>query len=318
MQATISKLASSLTSLPTHLKLASGDLIPSIALGLYQSPPNEAVDAIKVALKTGYRHFDTAWVYGNEEALGKAIRESDIPRNEIWVTTKLWNTFHTPADVEPTFNDSLNNLGLDYVDLYLMHWPVAHKRGIHGGSTTDQELSEDPYPTWQAMERLVESGKAKNIGVCNFNIRRLEKLMSHPLKVRPAINQVEMHFWNPQPEMVKWGQKNDVVIQAWGPLSGSVGRHWLDKALNAPEIKETAEELGMTPGQVIISWHIQRGTVVLPKSVTPSRIIENFQVAKLPDAAFERIEQAASAHPRVRLFDPSRSWGLDVFEEGTY
>jgi len=292
--------------------------MPSVALGLYQSLPEEAVDAIKLALKAGYRHFDTAWVYGNESALGQAIRESDVPRNEIWVTTKLWNTFHAPEDVEPIFSESLKNLGLDYVDLYLMHWPIAHKRGSFGGTTTNHELSEDPFPTWQAMERLVESGRARNIGVSNFNIRRLAKLMSNPMKVTPAINQVEIHLFNPQPEMIKWGEEHGVVIQAWGPLSGSVGRLMLDKALSAPEIKESAEELGLTPGQVIMSWHVQRGTVVLPKSVTPSRIIENLHVVKLPDAIFEKIEKAATSYPRVRLFDPSRSWGLDVFEEGTY
>ncbi|KDQ20934.1 hypothetical protein BOTBODRAFT_26945 [Botryobasidium botryosum FD-172 SS1] len=305
-------------SLPTHFELHTGDMMPSIALGLYMSQPSEAAEAVKIALETGYRHFDTAWVYGNEEAVGRAIRDTNVPRSEIWITTKLWNSFHDPANVEIGLNESLVNLGVDYVDLFLMHWPVAEKQGARGEPVTDRELSENPYPTWRAMERLVESGKVRNIGVCNFSIKRLEKLLFQPLKIRPVVNQVEIHFWHPQPEMIAWGKNNGIVIQAWGPFAGSTAKSWVERTLSVPEIKAVAEELGITPAQVTLSWHIQRGTVVLPKSVNSSRIVENYQVVRLPDLLFETIEQAAQSHPPIRTFDPSRYWGLDVFGEGGY
>ncbi|KAJ7626604.1 NADP-dependent oxidoreductase domain-containing protein [Mycena polygramma] len=194
--------------------------------------------------------------------------------------------------------------------MYLIHWPLAKK----DGKPYDKDLTENPYPTWQKLEEMVEKGKIRNIGVSNFNIRRLENLTANPLKFRPAVNQVELSYWVPQPDLVKWAQENDLLLEAYSPL-GSTGK--VRDTLAVPEIKAIAAELGMTPAQVVISWHVQRGTVVLPKSVTPSRIVENLQVRALPTALFDKLElKAATAHEPYPRLNPSKNWGLDfdIFE----
>ncbi|PPQ63603.1 hypothetical protein CVT24_004463 [Panaeolus cyanescens] len=299
--------------LPTHYTLPSGDKIPSVALGVWRASPGEVGNAVKTALQTGYRHIDDAWIYGNEAEVGAAIKESGIPRDQIWITSKLWNTFHKPEDVEPALDESLSRLGTNYLDLYLIHWPVAFKKGSQ--NVVDHELTENPYPTWKKLEEMVEKGKVKNIGVSNFNIRRIQNLTANPLKIKPAINQVELSYWNPQPELLqdssfKWSKENELLLEAYSPL-GSAQK--VKESLQIPEVKAIAHELGLTPAQVYISWHVQRGTVVLPKSVTPSRIQENFQVKALPPNAFEKLENAARSHKPVRTVDPSKNWGVDIW-----
>ncbi|KAF7365614.1 Aldo-keto reductase [Mycena venus] len=316
-----------LSSLPSHYTLPSGDKIPSIALGVWQAGRNEVGNAVKTALKAGYRHIDGAWIYRNEVEVGKALKDSGVPREDIWITSKLWNFFHAPEDIEPALDDSLTKLGTDYLDMYLIHWPLARK----DGQPYDKALTENPYPTWQKLEEMVEKGKVRNIGVSNFNIRRqakpfckkkrfihwnlcrLENLTANPLKIRPAVNQVEINYWVPQPELLQWAKEHDLLLQAYSPLGGN-GK--VGDTLAVPEIKEIAKELGMTPAQVVISWHIQRGTVVLPKSVTPSRVVENFQVQALPPPLFEKLEKAAISHEPYPRFNPSKNWGLDfdIFE----
>ncbi|KAG6909277.1 hypothetical protein DXG01_001221 [Tephrocybe rancida] len=259
------------------------------------------------ALKAGYRHIDGAWIYRNEAEVGEAIRQSNVSRKDIWLTSKLWNTFHAPEDVETAVDESLSRLGTDYLDLYLIHWPVAQNKD----SSLNEQLTADPYPTWQKLEELVEKGKIRNIGVSNFNIRRFQNLTANPLKIQPAVNQVELSYWNPQPELVKWAKDNNLLLEAYSPL-GSTGR--AKDSLAVPEVKEIAAELGITPAQVLISWQIQRGNVVLPKSVTPSRIIENLQVTSIPPALVEKLEKAAASHKPERSVDPGKSWGVDIFE----
>ncbi|KAK2465273.1 hypothetical protein APHAL10511_002627 [Amanita phalloides] len=298
---------SSTTRLPTSFKLNSGDDIPTIGLGVWRSERSKVGDAVKTALKAGYRHIDGAWIYGNEVEVGQAIKESDIPRSQIWLTSKLWNYFHAPEDVERALDESLSRLGTDYLDLYLIHWPVAFKKNRE----IDFDLTENPYPTWQKLEELVEKGKIRNIGVSNFNLRRLSNLTRSPLKIKPVINQVEINFWFPQPELIKWSKENDILLEAYSPF-GSVQR--VRETLSVPEVKDIAAELGITPAQVIVSWHVQRGTVVLPKSVTPSRIDENIQVAALPQAAFDKLENAAITHKPRRGLDPSKDWGVNIFD----
>ncbi|KIK56940.1 hypothetical protein GYMLUDRAFT_173592 [Collybiopsis luxurians FD-317 M1] len=298
--------------LPTHYNLSSGAKIPSVALGVWQASKGKVGGAVKAALDCGYRHIDGAWIYRNEEEVGKTIRESGIKREDVWLTSKLWNTFHAPEDVEPALDDSLKKLGTDYLDLYLMHWPLAVPKD---GSSRDydKELTANPYPTWQKLEEMVEKGKVKNIGVSNFNIRRLENLTANPLKIQPVVNQVEINFWFPQVEMLEFSKKSGILLEAYSPL-GSTER--VKHSLNVPEIKEAAKELEMTPAQVLISWHVQRGTIVLPKSVTPSRVVENIHLRKLPEEVFDKIEQAARAHKPQRGLNPSKGWGLDfdIFE----
>ncbi|KAJ7196040.1 Aldo/keto reductase [Mycena pura] len=298
-------LTSLSTPLPTHYTLPSGDRIPSVALGCWKAKRDEVGGAVKVALKAGYRHFDGAWIYRNEAEIGKALSESNVPREDLWLTSKLWNTFHAPDDVERALDETLAKLRTDYLDMYLIHWPVAYKKD---GTPYDKELTENPYPTWQKLEQMVEKGKVRNIGVCKFNIRRLENLTANPLKVRPAVNQVELSYWIPQPELIQWANVHDLLLEAYSPLGGD-GK--VGDTLNVPEVKEIAAALGMTPAQVIISWHVQRGTVVMPKSVTPSRIVENLQVRAIPQELFEKLEKAATSHKPYPRLNPSKSWGLD-------
>jgi len=296
------------TDLPTHYVLTSGDKIPSIALGVWRADHGDVDVAVKAALNAGYRHFDGAWIYGNEGEVGQAIRESNVPRSELWLTSKLWNFFHAPDDIEPALDQSLANLGTDYLDLYLVHWPVAFNKDT---GNLDFDLTENPYPTWKKLEELVEKGKIRNIGVSNFNIRRFNNLTANPLKFKPAVNQVELSFWLPQPELLKWSKENNVLLEAYSPL-GSAER--VRESLSVPEVVQVAAELGLTPAQVLISWQMQRGTIVLPKSVKTSHIEENYKVGSLPQAAFEKIEKAAASHEPQRGMDPSGGWGIDIFE----
>ncbi|KAJ7162958.1 NADP-dependent oxidoreductase domain-containing protein [Mycena filopes] len=295
-----------MASLPSHYTLPSGDKIPSVALGLWQVKGAKVGVAVEAALKAGYRHLDGAWVYRNEAQVGKALKASGVAREELWITSKLWNAHHAPEDVEAALDDSLTKLGTDYLDMYLLHWPIARKNGV----PYDKELTDNPYPTWQKLEEMVAKGKIRNIGVSNFGVRRLESLMTNPLlKIRPAVNQLEINFWFPQPDVVQWAKEHNMLLEAYSPLGGT-GK--VEDTLNVPEVKEIAEELGMTPAQVVLSWHVQRGTIVLPRSVTPSRIVENLQVRALPSALFEKIETAATSHklPYTR-FNPSEKWDID-------
>lgn len=211
-----------------------------------------------------------------------------MSRNDLWLTSKLWNTFHAPEDVEPALDESLSKLGTDYLDLYLIHWPVAFGKGT---SDVDEALTADPYPTWQKLEELVEKGKIRNIGISkcaalpsfkvpsvnhksSFNIPRVKNLTANNLKIHPAVNQVELNFWNPQPELLAWSKENGLLLEAYSPLGSN---KQVKETLSQPAVRKIADTLGITPAQAVISWHVQRGTVVLPKSVTPSRVEENYK-----------------------------------------
>ncbi|KAG6902419.1 hypothetical protein C0995_000345 [Termitomyces sp. Mi166 len=293
------------TELPSHYTLPSGDKMPSVALGVWKAGKSEVGFAVQTALKAGYRHIDGAWAYGNEAEVGEAIKASGVPRKDIWLTSKLWNTFHTPEDVEPAIDESLTRLQTNYIDLYLIHWllsPVAQNADL----SLNEELTANPYPTWQKLEEMVEKGKVRNIG-----ISKIQNLTGNPLKFKPAVNQVELNYWNPQPELVKWAKENNLLLEAYSPFGGD-GR--VKDSLAVPVVKEIAAELGITPAQVLLSWQVQRGNVVLPKSVTPSRIIENLQITRLPLALAEKLEQAAVSHKPERSNDPSKKWGVDIFD----
>ncbi len=240
----------------THIALNDGARIPQVGLGVWQTPNDEAAPAVKAALSAGYRHVDTAAVYENEEGVGEGIRQSGIDRSEIYLTTKLWNTEQGYDQTLKAFDASLKRLGTDYVDLYLIHWPSAH-RGLF-------------VDTWKAFVKLKEEGRAKSIGVSNFYPEHIEKIVAET-GVVPAINQIELHPDFQQREARAFHEKHGIATQSWSPLGQG-------KLLGHPAIADIAAKLGRTPAQVIIRWHIDNGLVVIPKSVTTSRISENFKV----------------------------------------
>ncbi|KAF9740943.1 Glycerol 2-dehydrogenase (NADP(+)) 1 [Paraphaeosphaeria minitans] len=256
--------------------LNTGAKIPAIGLGTWQSKPNEVREAVKAALQAGYRHIDTALAYGNEHEVGQGIKDSGVPREEIWITTKLDNPWH--KRVEEGINSSLKSLGLDYVDLYLMVRPSGHPPT----SQTDNH-STGPHPptprtdftdTWRELQKLPESGRVKNIGVSNFAIKNLEKLFaSKDFKTTPAVNQIELHPNNPSPKLLDYLKKKGIHATAYSCLGST------DSPLyKNDELQKIAEKKGKSVQQVLLMWGLQRGTSVIPKSVTASRIQANFEV----------------------------------------
>lgn len=239
-----------------YIALNDGTRIPQVGLGVWQTPNDEAAPAVKAALDAGYRHVDTAAVYENEEGVGEGIRQSGLSRSEIFLTTKLWNNDQGYNSTLRAFDASLKRLGSDYVDLYLIHWPSAH-RGLF-------------VDTWKALVTLKQQGRAKSIGVSNFYPEHIERIVAET-GVVPVINQIELHPDFQQRETRAFHEKHKIATQSWSPLGQG-------KLLGHPAITEIADKLGRTPAQVIVRWHIEKGLVVIPKSVTPSRIIENFKV----------------------------------------
>lgn len=305
-------MSQSATELPVTFTLNTGARIPAVGFGTWQAAPHEVEHAVETALKEGYRHLDCAAVYGNEVEVGEGIRKAGVPRKDIFITSKLWNSKHAPADVEPALDQSLKDLGVDYVDLYLMHWPVALKSGDNKFPIDERgvfQLADIDYvTTYKAMEKLLDTGKVKAIGVSNFNIRRLEDLISK-VDVVPAVNQVEAHPYLTQPDLFKYCQDKGIVLQAYSPLGNNQTGE--PRTVDDPLVHKVAKRLGMDPGVVLGSWGVQRGTVVLPKSVTPSRIASNLKVKKLPDDAYAELN-SLERHKRFNF--PAR-WGYDIFDE---
>ena len=239
-----------------ELRLSSSQTIPQLGFGVFQVPPQDTAEAVREALATGYRHIDTAAMYRNEAGVGDAITTSGLDRPDVFVTTKLWNSDHGRNPAMRAFARSLDQLDFDYIDLYLIHWPVP---------------SRDLYvDTWRALIELQEEGRARSIGVSNFHIAHLERIIEDT-GVVPAVNQIELHPGHQQSELRDFHRRHGIVTEAWSPLGQGA-------ALNDPRIGEIADELGRTPAQVVLRWHIELGNVVIPKSVTPARIKENFDV----------------------------------------
>lgn len=243
------------STLSSRISLSNGVEIPVLGLGVYQSRPGEETRAaVAAALALGYRHVDTARVYGNEADVGAALAASALPRDAVFVTTKLWNDDHGYDATLRACDASLRRLGVERVDLYLVHWPVPGLR----------------RETWRAMERLLADGKARAIGVSNYTIRHLDELLASA-SVPPAANQVELHPFLPQPQLVAFCRKHGIQIEAYAPLVKA-------RRMEHPVLRRVAEKHGRTPAQILVRWSLQHGYVVIPKSIRPERIRENADV----------------------------------------
>ena len=269
-----------------YVTLNNGQKMPMLGFGVFQvAEGTEGVDAVKEALRVGYRSIDTAAVYGNEKSVGTAIRESGVPRGDIFLTTKLWNEVQRTGDPEEAFAKSLENLGTDYVDLYLIHWPVK-------GRYVD---------TWLAMEKIYKSGRAKAIGVSNFHGHHIEDIKK-VWSVVPAMNQIELHPRLTQKPLLKACADHGIAPQSWSPLGGIRPGEQREGMLKEPVLVAIGKKYGKSAAQVILRWNIDLGIVAIPKSVTPSRIAENidifdFELTKDDIAAIDAINIDARFGP---------------------
>jgi 2,5-diketo-D-gluconate reductase A len=265
--------------------LRDGVEIPQLGFGVFQVPPEDTQATVEEALAVGYRHIDTARAYGNEPGVGAAIEASGVPREDVFVTTKLWNSKQGYDSTLEELEKSLGRLGSEYGDLYLIHWPVP---------------TEDRYlDTWRAFERIKEEGRSRTIGVSNFRVEDLERLKAEAGEM-PTVNQIELHPNLQQAELRAWHEDNGVATEAWSPLAQGA-------MLNDGTIEAIAADQDRTPAQVVLRWHIQLGNIVIPKSVTPERIRENFEVfdfelSEEEMAAIERLDSGERIGPDPSTF----------------
>ncbi|OIH96561.1 aldo/keto reductase [Curtobacterium sp. MCBA15_001] len=266
----------------TSIPLRDGRSVPAIGFGVYKVDDEQAETAVGIALDAGYRHVDTAEMYGNERGVGKAVRASGLDRDDVFVTTKVWNDHQGRDATLRAFDASLDRLGLDAVDLYLIHWPAA---------------ANDRYvDTWRALVELRAQGRARSIGVSNFQVPHLERIIDETGEV-PALNQVERHPWLPQTELLAFHRRHDIATGAWSPL----GR---GRLVDEPVLTRVADAHGVSVAQVLVRWNVQQGVAVLPKSVTPARIRSNLNIEgfTLTDADLDAIAtlesgQRTGSHP---------------------
>jgi len=279
--------------------LNDGRKMPFVGLGTWKSKPGEVKAAVIAAVKCGYRHIDCAAIYKNEDEVGAALKElfaeGVVKREELWITSKLWNDFHKAEDVPTACGKTLADLGLEYLDLYLIHWPVA----TGSGPVLTPSIAE----TWGAMEALQGGGKAKSIGVSNWSAKKLAAMKEHA-KVFPAVNQVELHPVWTQAALLTACKEMGTHLTAYSPLgspdSASMIKHEGATVMSSPVVIGIAEALGKTPAQILIRWAVQRGTSVVPKSVTPSRIEANFDVFSW-ELSEEQMSALSSVEPQTRM-----------------
>jgi 2,5-diketo-D-gluconate reductase A len=246
-----------MSKVPT-IELNDGVRIPQLGFGVFQIDPGETAAAVKTALDTGYRHIDTAEMYQNEEGVGQGIRDAGLDRAEVFITSKLDNGFHKPDDARRAFDKTLEALNSDYVDLFLIHWPLPT---LYGG---------DFVSTWKVLEEFASDGRARSIGVSNFQPAHLDRLADETETV-PSVNQIEVHPYFGNEQVREYGRDHGIITEAWSPIAQG-------KVLDDPVIDRIAKAREKSPAQVVLRWHIQRGDVVFPKSVTPERIKSNFEL----------------------------------------
>ncbi|MCM1323891.1 MAG: aldo/keto reductase [Acetobacter sp.] len=295
-----------------YVELNNETKMPILGLGTWKSELSDVYSAVRWALKLGYSHFDCAAVYNNEEAIGQAfadaMREDDLQREDIFVTSKLWNNMHKPEDVKPALQETLKRLKLEYLDLYLVHWPVAQKKEAVMPLKPEDMLSLEEVPlsdTWGAMEELYNEGLCKAIGVSNFGSQKLTELMM-TAEVNPMVNQVESHPYLPQNELLEFCKKNMIAMTAYAPLgSGS------SIMLEDETVRQIAEKNKATPAQVLLAWNMARGVAVIPKAVNEQHLQEN--IASL-NVTLDEADIAALSE----LNKNERFLTADVFEIGAY
>jgi 2,5-diketo-D-gluconate reductase A len=241
-----------------NITLNDGNAIPQLGFGVFLIESKDTAKAVSEALEVGYRHIDTAEMYGNEKEVGEAIRASGLDRGDVFVTSKLNNGSHEPSDAREAFDTTLSELAFDYVDLFLIHWPLPT---LYDG---------DFVSTWRTLEEFHRDGRARSIGVSNFQIEHLKRLAAETAIV-PAVNQIEAHPYFTNDAVRDYGREHQIATEAWSPIAQG-------QVLDDPTITQIAEKVGKTPAQVVLRWHIQRGDIVFPKSVTPSRMKENFEL----------------------------------------
>ncbi|SHF92911.1 aldo/keto reductase [Dysgonomonas macrotermitis] len=259
--------------------LNNGIKIPAVGVGVFRvEDANIAYETVKLALSVGYRHIDTAMIYGNEEAVGKAIRDSGVPRQDIFLTTKLWNADQRSGQIQEAINASLKHLDTDYVDLYLVHWPVK----------------ETYVSVWNEMEHIYKQGKAQAIGVSNYNPHHLDDLLRHA-NIVPAVNQIECYPYLTQEDVVSYCKTKKIYPQAWGPLGAGKS-----DVLSNPVILELAKKYDKTPAQIVLRWNHERGVIVIPKSVRRERLIENLSITDFQLSA-EDVSRISALNKNQRL-----------------
>jgi 2,5-diketo-D-gluconate reductase A len=281
------------TSHVPTIDLNDGHSIPQLGFGVFQIPPKDTAWAVGVALEAGYRHIDTAEMYRNERGVGEAVRASGLDRGDVYITSKLNNGFHRPDDARRAFRQTLSALGTDYVDLFLIHWPLPT---LYDG---------DYVSTWKTLEEFCQDGQARSIGVSNFQVEHLERLAAE-CEVVPAVNQIELNPYFGNIEVDAYGRAHGIATEAWAPIAKG-------KVVRDPSLNEIAGRIGKSPAQVVLRWHIQRGNIVFPKSTTPARIKENFELFDFelePDDiatidALDRGEEGREGpHPDVFAYIP--------------
>ncbi len=295
--------------------LPSGDRIPRLGLGTWKSDDGAAYKAIREAIRIGYRHIDCAARYGNEAEIGQALSDAisagDVARDELWITSKLWCNAHRTDDVQPSLQQTLDDLQIDYLDLYLIHWPVAIKREVEFPSKAEDLVSLDEVPikeTWMALESCVDQGLAKYIGISNFKEETIQELLEY-CRIRPLVNQVEAHPFLQQKELLSFCDRERIILTAYSPLGSKDRPARLIQddepmLMEHPEVLDIAAQYGVSPAQILIAWAICRGTAVIPKSANPDRLFQNFRAGDL-ELACESMDRLAKLDRNYRFIDGS-------------